>query len=116
MSSSDGPGGTRGVRREFGLPIGTRVTGKMAAALRRIGFDRVYDTNYAADLTIMEEGHEFIERVQHQGVLPMITRAVRQAGSDIVNLNIGSAGAFEFLQVAAHDVRRDPEILLRADA
>ena len=58
---------------EFGLPIGTRVTGKMAAALRRIGFDRVYDTNYAADLTIMEEGHEFIERVQHQGVLPMIT-------------------------------------------
>lgn len=45
----------------------------MAAALRRIGFDRVYDTNYAADLTIMEEGHEFIERVQHQGVLPMIT-------------------------------------------
>lgn len=58
---------------EFGMPIGTRVTGKMTAALRRIGFDRVYDTNYGADLTIMEEGTEFIHRLQHQGVLPMIT-------------------------------------------
>ena len=50
---------------EFGLPIGTRVTGKMAAALRRIGFDRVYDTNYAADLTIMEEGNELLERLDN---------------------------------------------------
>ena len=58
---------------EFGLPIGTRVTGKMAAALRRIGFDRVYDTNFAADLTIMEEGNELLERLTHGGVLPMFT-------------------------------------------
>ncbi len=58
---------------EFNMPIGTRVTGKMVAALRRIGFDRVYDTNYGADLTIMEEGTEFISRVQNNGVLPMIT-------------------------------------------
>ncbi|MEI7667875.1 MAG: NADH-dependent [FeFe] hydrogenase, group A6 [Erysipelotrichaceae bacterium] len=58
---------------EFGMPIGTGVTGKMVAALRRIGFKRVYDTNYAADLTIMEEGTEFIHRVQTNGTLPLIT-------------------------------------------
>ena len=58
---------------EFGMPIGTRVTGKMVAALRRIGFKRVYDTNYAADLTIMEEGTELINRIQNKGTLPMIT-------------------------------------------
>lgn len=58
---------------EFGMPIGSRVTGKMVAALRRIGFKRVYDTNYGADLTIMEEGTEFISRINNKGVLPMIT-------------------------------------------
>lgn len=58
---------------EFGLPIGTAVTGKMAAALRRLGFDRVYDTDFGADLTIMEEANELVDRVQNGGVLPMIT-------------------------------------------
>ena len=58
---------------EFGMPIGSRVTGKMVAALRRIGFERVYDTDFGADLTIMEEGTEFIGRLQNGGVLPMIT-------------------------------------------
>lgn len=58
---------------EFGLPIGTNVEGKMAAALRRLGFDKVFDTDFSADLTIMEEAHEFLERVQNGGVLPMIT-------------------------------------------
>ncbi len=58
---------------EFGLPIGTRVTGKMAAALRRCGFTRVYDTNFGADLTIMEEGNELLERLQNGGTLPMFT-------------------------------------------
>lgn len=58
---------------EFGLPIGTNVTGKMVSALKRIGFDRVYDTNFGADLTIMEEGYEFIDRLTNGGVLPMIT-------------------------------------------
>ncbi len=62
-----------GLGEEFGYPIGTDVQGKMAAALRRIGFDRVFDTNFAADLTIMEEAHEFIDRVQNGGVLPLIT-------------------------------------------
>nr|WP_314461984.1 NADH-dependent [FeFe] hydrogenase, group A6 [uncultured Clostridium sp.] len=58
---------------EFDYPIGTNVEGKMAAALRRLGFDKVFDTNFSADLTIMEEAHEFIDRVQHGGVLPLIT-------------------------------------------
>ena len=58
---------------EFGLPIGTPVTGKMVAALRRLGFHKVYDTNFAADLTIMEEGTELLSRIQNGGVLPMIT-------------------------------------------
>lgn len=57
----------------FGLPIGTDVEGKMAAALRRLGFDCVFDTNFSADLTIMEEAHEFLDRVQNGGVLPLIT-------------------------------------------
>ena len=58
---------------EFGYPMGTGVQGKMAAALRRIGFDKVFDTNFSADLTIMEESHEFLDRVQNGGVLPLIT-------------------------------------------
>lgn len=58
---------------EFGLPIGTGVEGKMASALRMLGFDKVFDTDFSADLTIMEEANEFIERVQNGGVLPMIT-------------------------------------------
>ena len=58
---------------EFGLPIGTNVEGKMAAALRRLGFDKVFDTDFSADLTIMEEAHEFLDRVKNGGVLPLIT-------------------------------------------
>ncbi len=58
---------------EFGLPIGTNVEGKMAAALRRLGFDKVFDTDFGADMTIMEEAHEFIGRVKNGGTLPMIT-------------------------------------------
>ena len=58
---------------EFGMKIGTPVTGKMVAALRRLGFKKVFDTNFAADLTIMEEGTELLNRLQNGGVLPMIT-------------------------------------------
>ena len=58
---------------EFGMPVGTPVTGKMVAALKRLGFHKVYDTNFAADLTIMEEGTELLDRIQNGGVLPMIT-------------------------------------------
>lgn len=62
-----------GLGEEFGLPVGTKVTGRMVTALKLCGFDRVYDTNYGADLTIMEEGTEFIQRVKTGGKLPMIT-------------------------------------------
>ena len=58
---------------EFGMPMGTLVTGKMATALKRLGFDRVFDTDFAADLTIMEEAYELIDRLTNGGVLPMIT-------------------------------------------
>ena len=57
----------------FGMPIGSNVKGKMVAALRRLGFDKVFDTDFAADLTIMEEATEFLGRVQNGGTLPMIT-------------------------------------------
>ncbi len=58
---------------EFGYPIGTPVTGKMTAALRHIGFDYVFDTNFSADLTISEEANELLHRLRTGGVLPMIT-------------------------------------------
>ncbi len=58
---------------EFGLPIGTPVTGKMAAALKALGFDKVFDTDFAADLTIMEEGTELLDRIKNGGKLPLIT-------------------------------------------
>lgn len=70
------------IGEEFGLEPGTRVTGKLAAALRRMGFDDVFDTNFAADLTIIEEGTELLHRLQKaltgggpgkKAVLPMIT-------------------------------------------
>ena len=62
-----------GLGEEFGMPVGTPVTGKMVAALRRLGFERVYDTNFAADLTIMEEATELLNRIKYGGKLPMIT-------------------------------------------
>ncbi len=61
------------IGEEFGLPMGSRVTGKMVTALKRMGFDGVFDTNTGADLTIMEEGTELIGRLKNNGVLPMIT-------------------------------------------
>ena len=57
----------------FGMPVGTNVEGKMVAALRRLGFDGVFDTDTAADFTIMEEATEFVHRVQNGGALPLIT-------------------------------------------
>ena len=61
------------IAEEFGEKIGTPGTGKMVAALHRLGFYRVYDTNFAADLTIMEEGYELLHRIKNGGVLPQIT-------------------------------------------
>ncbi|HOJ77651.1 MAG TPA: NADH-dependent [FeFe] hydrogenase, group A6 [Bacillota bacterium] len=61
------------IGEELGLAPGSRVTGKMVAALRRMGFAKVFDTDFTADLTIIEEGHELLERLNHGGKLPMIT-------------------------------------------
>ncbi|MBR6451608.1 MAG: [Lachnospiraceae bacterium] len=61
------------IAEEFGNPIGTNGEGRMIAALRRLGFDKVFDTNFSADLTIMEEANELLDRVKNGGVLPMIT-------------------------------------------
>ncbi len=57
----------------FGMPIGTNVEGKMVTALRRLGFDKVFDVDTAADFTIIEEGTEFLHRLQNGGALPLIT-------------------------------------------
>lgn len=57
----------------FGMAKASIVTGKMVSALRIIGFDRVFDTNFSADVTIMEEGHELLDRIKNGGKLPMIT-------------------------------------------
>jgi len=57
----------------FGMPIGTPVTGKLITALRRLGFDAVFDTNFGADLTIIEEAHEFLRRMGGEGQLPLLT-------------------------------------------
>jgi len=77
---------------DFGLPLGALTPGKMAAALRRLGFDKVYDTNFTADLTIMEEGSELIKRVTEGGTLPMFTsccpawvKFVEQAYPDLID-------------------------------
>lgn len=61
------------IGEELGMAPGAIATGKLVAALRRLGFAKVFDTDFSADLTIMEEGHELLERIQHQGRLPMIT-------------------------------------------
>ena len=69
----DAPAVRAALGEEFGLPPGTLVTGKMLEALRRVGFDVIFDTNFAADLTIIEEGNELLKRVKGGGTLPMIT-------------------------------------------
>ena len=61
------------IGEEFGYPIGKNVEGKMVAALKRLGFKNVFDVDFAADLTIMEEGFEFIDRLKNGGKLPMMT-------------------------------------------
>jgi NADP-reducing hydrogenase subunit HndD len=61
------------IGEEFGMEPGSIVTGKLVAALRALGFDAVFDTNFTADLTIMEEGHELLKRIKEGGVLPMLT-------------------------------------------
>ncbi|MBA4389844.1 MAG: ferredoxin [Syntrophus sp. (in: bacteria)] len=69
----DAPAVRVALGEEFGYPPGTLVTGKMLAAARKLGFDRIFDTNFAADLTILEEGSELLQRVKEGGILPLIT-------------------------------------------
>jgi NADH-quinone oxidoreductase subunit G/NADP-reducing hydrogenase subunit HndD len=71
--AQDAPAVRAALGEEFGLPPGTLVTGKMLEALRRLGFDVIFDTNFAADLTIIEEGNELLKRIKEGGTLPMIT-------------------------------------------
>ena len=73
MIAQTAPAVRAALGEEFGYKIGTPVTGKMVAALRRLGFKKVFDVNYGADLTIMEEANELLERMNGGGVLPMIT-------------------------------------------
>ena len=61
------------IGEEFGMPIGTNVEGKTIAAMRMLGADKVFDIDFTADLTIIEEGHEFIHRLKNGGKLPLIT-------------------------------------------
>jgi NADP-reducing hydrogenase subunit HndD len=61
------------IGEEFGYPIGTPATGKMVASLKKLGFAKVFDTDTAADLTIMEEGTELVDRIKNNGTLPLIT-------------------------------------------
>jgi NADP-reducing hydrogenase subunit HndD len=61
------------IAEEFGQPIGEIATSKLVSALRHLGFDRVFDTDFSADLTIMEEGYELLHRIQNGGILPMLT-------------------------------------------
>ena len=72
---------------EFGMPIGTSVTGKMVAALKACGFDRVYDTNFGADLTIMEEGNELLERLTTAEHC-RCSHPAHRAGSVTLNISI----------------------------
>ena len=78
------------IGEEFGYPIGTNTEGKMFTAMRMLGFDKVFDVNFGADLTIMEEATELLERVKEGGVLPMFT-SCSPAGSAISSITIPSS-------------------------
>lgn len=86
---------------EFGMSIGTSVTGKMAAALRRLGFAKVFDTDFGADLTIMEEANELIDRVTNGGVLPMDHQLLSRLDQVLRALLSGIPAESELLQVSS---------------
>ena len=89
----------------FGMEPGEVVTGKMVGALRMLGFDYVYDTNFAADVTIMEEAAELVHRLKHGGVLPILTSCCPSWIKFIEHNFRRHAGNSVELQVAARDVR-----------
>jgi NADP-reducing hydrogenase subunit HndD len=95
--------------------VGTDVRGKMVAALRRIGFKKVFDTDFSADLTIVEEANELIERVQNGGKLPMIT-SCSPGWIKVLRVLLSRVHRESFhLQIAAADVRRGREDLVRGE-
>ena len=91
---------------EFGYPIGTNVEGKMVAALRRIGFDKVFDTDFAADLTIMEEAHEFLERVKNGGVMEAALRTAVETltGEELENVDFTEVRGTKGIKEATYHV------------
>ena len=93
---------------EFGTEPGTRVTGKMVTALRQLGFDKVFDTDFAADLTIMEEASEFVHHLQHGGKLPILTsccpgwvKFIEHQFSDMLDIPSTSKSPHEMFGVIA---------------
>ena len=101
---------------EFGFPVGVDVEGRLAAALRELGFDRVFDTKFGADLTIMEETGEFLERLQSGGVLPMMTSCcpgwIKFCEHEFPDMPRPPL----LLQIASADVWRGGQILVRGTA
>ena len=100
---------------EFGLPIGTNVEGKMVAALRRLGFDKVFDTDFGADMTIMEEANEFIDRVKNGGVPSHDHLLLSRLDQVLRALLSRSGGPPVLLQVPPEHDRRTHQDLVRSE-
>lgn len=101
-----------GIGEEFGLPVGTNSEGKMITALKKLGFDKVFDTNTGADFTIMEEATEFLDRIQNGGVLPMATSCC-PAWVKFVEMNYPeSLRTFIIMQIASSNVWSNYKIIL----
>ncbi len=103
------------IGEEFGMPPGSRVTGKLTAALRRAGFDLVFDTDVAADLTIMEEGSELVQRLTKGGAAADDHLLLAGLGEVHRALLPGTARASLHREIAAHDARHAAEDLLRGE-
>lgn len=100
----------------FGIEVGTNVEGKIVTALRRLGFDRVFDTNFAADLTIMEEANEFVDRLKGEGELPILTSCcpgwvnyMEQQFSDMIDIPSTCKSPHEMFGAIAKSFYADKE-------
>lgn len=100
----------------FGMEVGSNVEGKIVTALRRLGFDRVFDTNFAADLTIMEEANEFVDRLKGEGELPILTSCcpgwvnfMEQQFSDMIDIPSTCKSPHEMFGAIAKSFYADKE-------
>ena len=100
----------------FGMEVGSNVEGKIVTALRRLGFDRVFDTNFAADLTIMEEANEFVGRLKGEGELPILTSCcpgwvnfMEQQFSDMIDIPSTCKSPHEMFGAIAKSFYADKE-------